>query len=102
MKCIDLRGKVSVVTGGAGQLGRKIVEGLAECGSDVAICYHSQTQIALQLKSEIESKYGVRVMAIQSDVTELIPVLAMKEKISQYLGTVDPMGNCAGPGCREL
>jgi len=40
MKSIDLINKVAVVTGGAGQLGRAMVRGLAECGANVVICYY--------------------------------------------------------------
>jgi NAD(P)-dependent dehydrogenase (short-subunit alcohol dehydrogenase family) len=39
---IDLTGKVAVVTGGAGEIGRTLAGSFAECGADVAICCFDQ------------------------------------------------------------
>ncbi len=91
MKVIDLSGKVAVVTGGAGQVGRGIVKRLAQAGADVAIAYHSSGEYAGQLKEEVITKYGIRAMAVQVDVTEESSVCQMKEKIHAELGTVDIM-----------
>jgi 3-oxoacyl-[acyl-carrier protein] reductase len=95
MRTIDLKGKVALVTGGAGQLGRAMVRGLAECGADVVICYYSQEAFAYQLQREIEAGCGSRALAVQADVTDLASILAMKEKVSQHLGTVDILVNNA-------
>jgi 3-oxoacyl-[acyl-carrier protein] reductase len=95
MKSIDLSGKVAIVTGGAGQLGRAMVRALAECGADVVVCYYSQERMAGQLKSEIENTYGIRAMAVQADVTDLDSILAMKKKVNDTLGTVDIIVNNA-------
>jgi 3-oxoacyl-[acyl-carrier protein] reductase len=42
---IDLSGKVAIVTGATGELGRVISRTLATCGADMAIHYH-QNRIA--------------------------------------------------------
>ena len=41
----SLRGRLAVVTGGAGQVGGEIARGLAGCGADVAICDIAQGMI---------------------------------------------------------
>ncbi len=41
---IDLSGKIAVVTGGSGELGREMVRALADCGANVAIHYHNQNR----------------------------------------------------------
>jgi len=89
MKAIDLSGRVAVVTGGAGLLGRAMCRGLAECGADVAICYYSQKDMAEKIKAEIEEKFGVKAMAIRADVTDLDSLKKMKELINENLGIVD-------------
>jgi 3-oxoacyl-[acyl-carrier protein] reductase len=95
MKSIDLKGKVAVVTGGSGELGRKIVAGLAECGADVVITYHKQGDFADKLRQEIEHLYEIRAIAIQTDITSLDSVLAMKLEANLRLGIVDIIVNNA-------
>jgi len=95
MKAIDLKNRVAVVTGGAGQLGRTMVRSLAECGADVAICYYSQADFAESLKAEVEEKYGVKALAIKTDVTDLSSILAMKEEVNKKIGTADIIVNNA-------
>lgn len=95
MKTLDLKGKNAIVTGGAGQLGRAMVRGLAQCGANVVICYYSQGNFANQLKEELESAYGVKAMSIQADVSNMDSILAMKEKINSEWGTIDIIVNNA-------
>ena len=95
MKSIDLTNKVAVVTGGAGQLGRAMVRGLAECGANVMICYYSQADFANELKNEVQDKYGIRALSVKVDVTEMDSILAMKEFVNKELGVVDIIVNNA-------
>ncbi len=81
---IDLSGKIAVVTGGAGQLGRVMVRTLAECGADVAIHYLSSEAKAAELKSEVEAM-GRRAFTVQADVTKEADVFAMRDKIGECL-----------------
>ena len=82
---IDLSGKIAVVTGGAGQLGRVMVQTLAECGADVAIHYLSSEAKARELQGEVE-KLGRRAIAVQADITKENDVLAMRDQINAALG----------------
>jgi len=93
MKAIDLKTKVAVVTGGAGQLGRTMVRSLAECGANVAICYYSKGEFAKTLKDEVEREYGIKALAVKADVTSMDSILAMKEEVNRQLGTVDIIVN---------
>ncbi len=95
MMSIDLTNKVAVVTGGAGQLGRAMVRGLAECGANVMICYYSQADFANELKNEVQDKYGIRALSVKVDVTEMDSILAMKEFVNKELGVVDIIVNNA-------
>jgi 3-oxoacyl-[acyl-carrier protein] reductase len=82
---IDLKGKLAVVTGGAGQLGRVICRTLADCGADVAINYNRSAKKAQELAAELAAK-GVRALAIQADVTDQAAILAMKSQILASFG----------------
>jgi 3-oxoacyl-[acyl-carrier protein] reductase len=91
---IDLSGKLAVVTGGAGELGRVMVRTLAHCGADVAINYLRSKEKAETLRAEVEAM-GVRAMAVQADVTDAAAVTAMQKTIAQKLGDVDIIVNNA-------
>jgi 3-oxoacyl-[acyl-carrier protein] reductase len=91
---LDLSGKICVVTGGAGQLGRVIVRTLAQCGADVAINYHSNQSMAKQLVDELHTA-GRKALAVQADVTKESDVLAMRDLILDKLGAVDVIINNA-------
>lgn len=91
---IDLSGKVAVVTGGTGDLGRVICRTLAECGAAVAIHYNSNSAKADELVVEIEGRGG-RAIAVQADVTKADSVLAMRDNVTRQLGDADIIVNGA-------
>ena len=82
---IDLSGKIALVTGGAGQLGRVMVRTLAGCGADVAIHYLSSEAKARELQSEVEAM-GRRATIVRADVTQEADVFAMRDAVTQQLG----------------
>ena len=83
---LDLSGKIAVVTGGSGELGRVIVRTLARCGADVAIHYFRHQAQARELLEELTA-LGTRVMTVQADVTQPESVDAMREAIVHTLGS---------------
>lgn len=85
---IDLSGKLAVVTGGSGELGREMVRVLAECGADVAIHYHRQKDQAERVKKEALAM-GVRAITVQADITSEESVRQMAEAIRTELGAPD-------------
>jgi len=95
MKELNLSGKVAVVTGGAGELGRVMVRELAGCGANVAICYYNNEEGAQALKAEVEQKYNVTALAVYADVTCPDSIAAMKVKVNETLGLVDIIVNNA-------
>jgi len=82
---INLKGKLAVVTGGAGQLGRVICRALGDCGADVVINYRSKAAKANELVAELQAK-GVRALAVQADVTDAASLQAMKSQILAVMG----------------
>ncbi len=82
---IDLSGKVVLVTGGAGELGRVMVRTLGCAGADVVVHYNTSKVRAESLVAEIQSM-GVRAMAVQADVTDQDSIAGMKAKVVATLG----------------
>ncbi|MBN2342334.1 MAG: SDR family oxidoreductase [Deltaproteobacteria bacterium] len=77
---IDLSGKTALITGATGQLGRVMVQTLAQCGADVIIHYKHNQKHAAVLRAEIEA-LGVRGFVATADVGEYDSMMAMKAEI---------------------
>jgi len=82
---IDLRGKVAVVTGGSGELGRVMARTLAGCGADIALTYLKNREMAEEVRAQCE-KLGVRAIAVQADVTECASVQALQKEVTAKIG----------------
>ena len=89
---IDLSGKLALVTGGSGELGRAMVRTLARAGADVAIHYHRNQAQAEKLQAELLA-LGRRAAAVQADVTRLDTVMAMRDAVAEALGEPDIIVN---------
>jgi len=90
----DLAGRVAVVTGGNGGIGRGIALGFAEAGAAVAILGRNEEKTARVL-AELKST-GVPSMAIVVDVTERAALEPAFRRIEAELGPVDILVNNAG------
>src|SRR6478736_5904076 len=91
---IDLTGKVAVVTGGSGELGRVMVRTLAKCGASVAINYVKSKDKAELVRKDAEA-LGVRAITVQADVTDAASIAAMQKAIAKTLGDPDIIVNNA-------
>ena len=85
---IDLTGKIALVTGATGQLGRVMARTLAGCGADLVIHYHHNEAKAVQLKQEIEA-LGRRALIVQGDITSAASVADMQQHIDSSFGRID-------------
>lgn len=81
IKCIkeliSLKGKVSIVTGGAGHIGSAISEALAELGSDVIITGRNKDK-GLSVASELSNVFGVKATFEEVDLNS-------KESIDSFV-----------------
>ena len=91
---IDLTGKIAVVTGGSGNLGRVICRTLAACGADVCVHYNGSREKAERVAQEIRGM-GRRAMAAQAVVGDLASVLALRDQVAAELGQPDIIVNNA-------
>jgi 3-oxoacyl-[acyl-carrier protein] reductase len=93
--CLDLSGKVALVTGAGSGIGRATAIALAEAGAAVAVNYHRNEAGAEDAKQKIVSAGG-RAITIQADVTKSADVWRMVEESVAALGPVDILVNNAG------
>jgi 3-oxoacyl-[acyl-carrier protein] reductase len=85
---IELGGRVALVTGASGELGRVIARTLGACGANVALHYFKGRERALAVERDIV-KLGGRCTLVQGDVSSADSVRAMKGAIDGVFGPVD-------------
>jgi len=90
----DLTGKVAVVTGGNGGIGRDIVLGLAGAGASVAILGRNSDKNQ-EVLAELKDR-GARARALVVDVTERHALEDAIQAVSSDLGEIDILVNNAG------
>jgi NAD(P)-dependent dehydrogenase (short-subunit alcohol dehydrogenase family) len=93
-KLFDLTGKVAVVTGGAGLLGKHFCCGLAESGACVAVV-DLEGPKAVALAAELQSAYGVPSIGMVCDVSDPDSVAAMVDSVCDRLGDIQILHNNA-------
>jgi 2-dehydro-3-deoxy-D-gluconate 5-dehydrogenase len=93
-KMFDLQGKVAVVTGGNGGIGRGIALGLAEAGASIAILARNQEKNRAVVE-EIK-RHNVPAIAAPLDVTKRATLRAAMDEAASKLGPIDILVNNAG------
>jgi 2-dehydro-3-deoxy-D-gluconate 5-dehydrogenase len=90
----DLSGRVAVVTGGNGGIGRGVALGLAEAGAAVAV-WGRNDEKNQRVLSELKA-IGVRSMALTVDMTNRAGLEPAVNKVESELGSVSILVNNAG------
>jgi 2-deoxy-D-gluconate 3-dehydrogenase len=90
----DLSGKVAVVTGGNGGIGRGIAIGLAEAGASVAIFGRNDDKNQHVL-SELNA-IGVPSIAVKIDLTDRAAAATALRRVESELGNISILVNNAG------
>ncbi len=92
---MELKGKVTLVTGASRGIGRAIAISLAEGGSDVIVNYVSNREAAEEVVGRIE-KLGRRAIAFKADVSIAKQVAQMADEAQAALGPITILVNNAG------
>jgi 2-deoxy-D-gluconate 3-dehydrogenase len=100
MNLFDLGGKVAIVTGGNGGLGRGMAVGLASAGAHIVIAARNQTKTA-ETAAEFRQQYGVEVLELQVDVCQETDIKAMVDETLHTFGRLDILVNNAGTNIRK-
>lgn len=91
----DLKGKVCVVTGGAGVIGSEIVRALAQKGTKTAILDLNK-ELAEKTAKEVSQEFGIETCGVAASVLDKQSLIVAKEMINRKLGSIDLLINGAG------
>lgn len=90
-----LNGKVAIVTGGAGDIGREICIELAKEGASIAIHYNNSYEQAVKLREYIKSNFSYAEI-FKADISDRQQVDNMIDSIYNKFGRIDYLVNNAG------
>lgn len=90
----DLTGRVSVVTGGAGFLGKEFSRALADAGAHIVVADVNKREAAA-LATSLSAKYKQKILAIETDVRDTGSVSAMVGMVQDVFGRIDALVNSA-------
>ena len=90
----DLSGKVAVVSGGAGLIGAKLCEVLAEAGADIVIV-DNNAELAAAESERIADQTGRRVAGKTTDITQEQEVCQLAADVYDDFGRCDILINAA-------
>lgn len=91
----DLKGKVCVITGGAGVLGSAMVKSIASVGTKIAIADINK-EVADKVAAEIAKESGSVVIGVKANVLDKASLEIAKAEINEKLGDIDILINGAG------
>lgn len=93
-KFFDLTGRVALITGATGGLGRPTALGLADFGADVALVARNVEKLE-KVKKEVE-RLGRRAFSVSCDVTKPDDVKDMVQQVVNEFGRIDILITYAG------
>jgi 2-deoxy-D-gluconate 3-dehydrogenase len=96
-----LSGKVAIVTGGNGGIGKGIAEGLAAAGCNIVIAARNQSKTAAAVE-DIKTSSNVQVMGIQTDVSDEAQISEMVKQTLDGYGQIDILVNNAGVSIAKM
>lgn len=98
---LGLNGKVALVPGGSGALGKATAHKLLEEGARVAVCSRSQKNVDAAVK-ELGNRHGAeRVMGGAFNVDDQAAMNAFAQAVKERFGTIDILVYAAGTGRRS-
>ncbi|WP_462362994.1 SDR family NAD(P)-dependent oxidoreductase [Pyramidobacter porci] len=96
MISMNLTGKIAMVTGAGGGLGKSISIELAELGADLVLSCNSSRSVCDSLAAQI-TKIGRKAYVVQGDISQASDCARMVEEATQHYGkTIQILVNNAG------
>ena len=91
----NIEGKVAVIIGGGGGIGRNIAEGFLQYGAKVVIASRNLENLK-KIAEEITSTYNGEVTPLQVDIANEESVKHLRDQVVSKYGTVDILVNSQG------
>ncbi|KZV91695.1 NAD(P)-binding protein [Exidia glandulosa HHB12029] len=100
---ISLSGRLALVTGASGGIGRATCLALAARGASIAVHYYSSSEAANELVKQIATLYpGVRVVAFKADLSTYDGAKDLHKQVVEQMGHPDVLFNNAGATIKVL
>lgn len=90
----DLTGKVAIITGGAGLLGEKHAEAIAEFGG-IPVLADLNKKLAEQKAQRVALEFNVDALGVHTDITNEAALVALADALLKRYGRVDILINNA-------
>jgi NAD(P)-dependent dehydrogenase (short-subunit alcohol dehydrogenase family) len=90
---MSLEGRVALVTGGAGHIGRAVANALAELGANIAISDIAAS--AGEAAEAVTANFPVKAAAFVCDFEEMAAVKELPRQVHEKFGRIDILINCA-------
>jgi len=100
-RLFDLSGRVAVVTGGVGLLGREFCAALADHGALVAVVDLDAAATA-RFAADLTGIFGTKCLGLACDITDAKAVKDMADRVEKELGPADILHNNAQGLGRDL
>lgn len=91
----DLTGRVALVTGAGGGIGRAVALALGTAGATVGVHYRSSEAGAREVQGEL-SRVGAKAVLLQADLTDETQAAAIVQRLAAEAGRLDILVNNAG------
>jgi dehydrogenase/reductase SDR family protein 4 len=91
----SLNGKVAIVIGGAGDIGKAIAQTFSGAGADVVISSRKQENLDAAAE-EIKAETGGKVLGIASHIAKLEQSKSLVEQVMKECGRIDILVNSSG------
>ena len=93
-KLMDLSGRVVLITGGAGHLGRAMADALSELGASIAIVDQTEESCGLAVEW-LTQRHPAPALPFVADLEDEAAVIALPGRVAEALGGLDILVNCA-------
>jgi len=91
---MSLEGRVALVTGGAGHIGRSVAHALAELGANIAVVDLSASGCA-DVAAELGRSWPVTAIGFDCDLEHSDAVRDLPRRVRERFGRIDVVVNCA-------
>ena len=91
---MSLKGRVAVVTGGAGHVGAAMAEALAELGANIVILDIS-IKLCLSVCDRISKEYAVETLPLAINLAQEEHIRTVPDEVLNKFGRLDILVNCA-------
>ena len=97
----SLKGKVAIVIGGAGDIGKAIAQTYSTAGADVVISSRKQENLD-KAAEEIKTETGGKILPVASHIAKMEESKSLVERVKKELGRIDLPGRPCGYGAMSF